>query len=60
MSIGLPVYNGERFIADALTALLSQTYQDFEIIVSDNASTDQTEEICRSYTLRGQTYSVCT
>ena len=49
VSIGLPVYNGERFIEAALASLLSQTYEDFELIISDNASSDRTEEICRSY-----------
>ena len=49
VSIGLPVYNGENFLADALESLIGQTYGDFEIIVSDNASTDATEEIVRRY-----------
>jgi glycosyltransferase involved in cell wall biosynthesis len=49
LSIGLPVYNGEEFLAEALDALLGQTYEDFELIISDNASADGTEEICRQY-----------
>jgi glycosyltransferase involved in cell wall biosynthesis len=49
ISIGLPVYNGERFIEEAIDSLLSQSYTNFEIIISDNASTDKTEEICRTY-----------
>lgn len=49
VSIGLPVYNGERFLKEALDSLLAQTYADFEVIISDNASTDQTESICRAY-----------
>jgi glycosyltransferase involved in cell wall biosynthesis len=49
LSIGLPVYNGEEYLAEALDALLGQTYSDFELIISDNASTDGTQEICRSY-----------
>jgi glycosyltransferase involved in cell wall biosynthesis len=49
LSIGLPVYNGERYVGQALDALLGQTYEDFELIVSDNASTDGTSSICRSY-----------
>lgn len=49
VSIGVPVYNGERYIADSLRSLLKQTYTDFEIIISDNASTDQTERICREF-----------
>jgi glycosyltransferase involved in cell wall biosynthesis len=49
LSIGLPVYNGERYLALALDALLAQSFTDFELIISDNASTDRTEEICRRY-----------
>jgi glycosyltransferase involved in cell wall biosynthesis len=52
LSIGLPVYNGERYLCEALDSLLAQTYSDFELIISDNASTDRTEEICRSYAAR--------
>ena len=49
LSIGLPVYNGEKFIKAALDSLLAQTFGNFELIISDNASTDKTEEICRAY-----------
>ena len=49
VSIGLPVFNGERFLEAALDSILSQTFQDFELIISDNASTDRTGEICESY-----------
>lgn len=49
LSVGLPVRNGEQFLAESLEALLGQTYSDFELIISDNASTDDTSEICRSY-----------
>jgi glycosyltransferase involved in cell wall biosynthesis len=49
VSIGLPVYNGENFLADALGSLLDQTFSAFEIIVSDNASTDTTREIVASF-----------
>lgn len=52
LSIGLPVYNGERFLAQALDCLLAQTFRDFEIIVSDNASTDGTPQICNAYAQR--------
>lgn len=52
VSIGLPVYNGERFIAQALDCLLDQTLADLEVIVSDNASTDRTAEICLAYAAR--------
>ena len=49
LSVGLPVYNGQRYLAEALDALLGQSFTDFELIISDNASTDGTEEICRRY-----------
>ncbi len=49
ISIGLPVYNGEKFIRQALDSLLAQTYQNLEINISDNASIDQTEAVCREY-----------
>lgn len=52
LSIGLPVYNGDQYLAEALEALLAQTYRDFELIVSDNASTDSTAEICQKYAER--------
>lgn len=45
----MPVYNGEKYIREALDSLLAQTYTDFELIISDNASTDGTEAICREY-----------
>lgn len=49
VSIGMPVYNGERYLPEALDSIVKQTFTDFELIVSDNASTDQTESICRTY-----------
>ena len=49
VSIGLPVYNGELSIRAAVESLLAQTFTDFELIISDNASTDATESICREY-----------
>ncbi|ADR19063.1 glycosyltransferase family 2 protein [Calditerrivibrio nitroreducens] len=49
VSIGMPVYNGAKFISEALDSLLAQTFTDFELIISDNASTDETEAICREY-----------
>lgn len=49
LSVGLPVYNGEKYLAESLDALLGQSYGDFELVISDNASTDGTEEICREY-----------
>lgn len=47
VSIGLPVYNGEKYVGKAIESVLSQTFKDFELIICDNASTDQTEKICR-------------
>lgn len=47
VSIGLPVYNGEPHIRKALDTLLAQDYENLEIIISDNASTDATAELCR-------------
>lgn len=52
VSIGLPVYNGERYLPNAIEALLAQTFPNFELILCDNASTDATEQICRSYVAR--------
>jgi glycosyltransferase involved in cell wall biosynthesis len=49
VSIGLPVYNGEKYLAASIESVLAQTMPDFELVVSDNASTDATEEICRSF-----------
>jgi glycosyltransferase involved in cell wall biosynthesis len=49
VSIGLPVYNGERFLAGAIASILAQTYTAFELIICDNASTDRTGEICRDF-----------
>lgn len=47
LSIGLPVYNGEPYLRETLDAILGQSFGDFELFVSDNASTDATEEIAR-------------
>ena len=49
LSIGIPVFNGEKYLRQAIDSVLAQTYQDFELIISDNGSTDQTENICREY-----------
>ncbi|MGA9362870.1 MAG: glycosyltransferase family 2 protein [Bacteroidota bacterium] len=49
VSIGFPVYNGENYLEGALNSLLSQTFSDFEIVISDNASTDRTAEVCQAY-----------
>lgn len=49
VSIGLPIYNGEKYLKETMESLLNQTFTDYELLISDNASTDATEEICRSY-----------
>lgn len=47
VSVGLPVYNGADRVAAAINSVMAQTLEDVELIISDNASTDATEEICR-------------
>jgi glycosyltransferase involved in cell wall biosynthesis len=49
VSIGVPAYNGERYIRQTLDSLLAQDYENFELIISDNVSTDRTAEICQEY-----------
>jgi len=48
----MPVYNGERFLCRAIDSILAQTFTDFELIISNNASTDGTSEMCRGYAAR--------
>jgi len=52
VSVGLPVYNGELFLRAAIESLLAQTHENFELIISDNASSDATADICRGYATR--------
>lgn len=52
VSVGLPVFNGENYLAEAVESILSQTFRDFELIICDNASTDDTEEIARRFAAR--------
>jgi glycosyltransferase involved in cell wall biosynthesis len=52
VSIGIPVYNGESYLREAIDTLLAQTFTDFEIVISDNASTDSTEAMCKAYVER--------
>ena len=54
VTIGMPVYNGEPYIHEALDSLLAQTYSDFQLIISDNASTDNTQTICEQYAKKDQ------
>jgi len=49
VSIGMPVRNGEKYLRQALNSLLAQDFTDFELIISDNASTDETWGICQQY-----------
>lgn len=49
LTIGLPVYNGENFLSQAIEALLGQSFDDFELVISDNASLDTTANICKQY-----------
>jgi len=52
VSIGLPVYNGENYLEETLKSILNQNFSDFELIISDNASTDQTSLICERHRRR--------
>ncbi len=52
VSIGVPLYTEERFLSSALDSLLAQDFQDFELVISDNASQDATQEICLAYAAR--------
>lgn len=52
VNIGMPVFNGENYIRGALESILAQTFTHFRLLISDNASTDATEEICREYSAR--------
>ena len=52
ISVGVPVYNGEQHLAQALDSLLAQTHGDLEIVISDNASTDRTPALCEQYAAR--------
>jgi glycosyltransferase involved in cell wall biosynthesis len=54
ITIGIPVYNGDRYLSDAIDSILAQSYGDFDLLISDNASTDGTEEICRTYAEKDQ------
>jgi glycosyltransferase involved in cell wall biosynthesis len=52
VSVGLPVYNGARYVRQAIESVLSQSWGDFELVISDNASTDETPEICGEFAAR--------
>ena len=59
VSIGMPVYNGEQYTRQALDSLLAQDHGDFELIISDNASTDGTQAICLEYAAGDQRIRYC-
>ena len=52
IALALPVYNGEAFIAAAIQSILAQSVRDFELVITDNASTDKTQQLCRSFAAR--------
>jgi glycosyltransferase involved in cell wall biosynthesis len=52
VSVGVPVYNGEQYLAAALDSLLAQDLEDFEVVICDNASQDATREVARAYAAR--------
>ena len=53
VTIGMPTYNGARYLAQSLDSLLGQDYPNWELLISDNCSTDETERIARSYAANG-------
>lgn len=59
VSVGVPVFQGERYLPAALDSLLAQTFTDFEVVVSDNGSRDGTEAICRRYAERDARVRYC-
>lgn len=59
VSIGMPIYNGERYMRESIDSILAQTFTDFELIISDNASTDATREIALEYAARDARVSYC-
>jgi glycosyltransferase involved in cell wall biosynthesis len=54
VSLGMPVVNDERYLEEALGSLLGQSFDDFEFVISDNASTDRTGDICRAYATKDE------
>lgn len=59
VSLGMPVYNGEDFLANAIESVLAQSFGDFELLISDNSSTDHTAEICLEYAARDARVRYC-
>jgi hypothetical protein len=58
LSVALPVHNGAKYLREALDSILSQTFSDFDVAISDNASTDETPDICREYARRDKRIKV--
>ena len=52
IAIGFPVYNGAKYLGPAIDSILAQTFTEFRLIIGDNHSSDDTEEICREYARR--------
>jgi len=59
LSIGIPVYNGANYLTELLDCFLKQTFRDFEIVISDNASTNRTAGICLDYANRDERIRYC-
>ena len=49
IAVGLPVYNGDNYLEEAVSSILAQNFTDFELVIRDNASSDGTERICRHF-----------
>lgn len=47
ITVGMPVYNGERYVEESIKSVLAHTFDHFELLISDNGSTDRTAEICQ-------------
>ena len=60
LTIGLPVYNGERYLEAAVESLLDQTFEDFRLVISDNASDDSTPEILAQFAKQDSRVEVLT
>lgn len=58
ISIIIPVYNCEEYVANCLDSILNQTYQNFEIIIVNDGSTDRSSEICNKYVQRDMRVSI--
>ena len=59
VSLGMPVYNGENFVSEAIRSILEQDFDDFELVITDNASTDRTADICLEFARQDQARPLC-